>query len=171
VIRLLMLALSLALVAPACQTEKKRKGEGKPLAQQPPEVQAVTAAFDQLQKALRAGDAKAAWALFSDEMRQGMGMKMQAILEKTDEVLQKQYGATKADLQGLSGVQIYAKLLATDQLEKKLAADGDPKIYRVHRETDGKMRIFYRIKSGECSQLFVEVEGAWKADRSPNCKK
>lgn len=157
-----LIALVVA-VAVGCGGKKERKPKSYPDG-------TAEAAFNDMHRKFRASDGKGAWALFSDEMRQAMSLRM-ASLRSQPARLEAELGASPPNVADLGDEDMYGLLLSGKKMQKKLAA-GFPIITGGHELEPGVYRIMYDDpRRGACTQPFIKEGGRWKARRGPACKK
>lgn len=160
---LAMIALGLA-VAAACSCGSKSKTEDGAYAADSPQH-----TFVQMQRALRAADADAVWALYSDSMREDLAGKISVLLDRADDVVERDLGRPKAELTGLPAIEVYRILIGKKALQDALH-DQLPRIVKTVGDPEGTVVLHYQEMDGRvCTQPMERVGATWKVPAPPAC--
>jgi len=165
----LPLVLILSVAWSACGN--KKEGNEKASTRGAPKAGSAEAAFVDMQAKLRAADAQGLWSMFSSDMQEGMSMKMGILLERPEDVVAREFGASKSELKSGGMIGVYGRLLASKAMKAKLAL-GMPKVTSV-TESGGETRIHYTDagpNAKTCWQPFVREDDLWKVARAPVCR-
>lgn len=126
-------------------------------------------AFVRMQQALRAADAAALWEMYSDAMREDMAAKIRVLIDRADDVVERDLGRPKAELDGMSAREVYAILIGKKELQDELSTEL-PRIDQAVGDPQGTVVIHYREADGRvCRQPMDRVAGAWKVAARPTC--
>ncbi len=108
------------------------------------------------------GDAEGLWALFSDAGQAQMELVLGGIASMPEEDLQREFGVRKADIDGLAGEALMARIMASPVGRTRARREESPAVTRVVPAGDDQATVEYTRGEATCSQRVIRVGGLWK---------